>query len=64
MAGTVRGSVVFDETEAELIEVAQLILLTGWTYEEALACPLDVAAAVLAVKRGQERIQTANLRRT
>lgn len=63
MAGTLPGSVVFDEAETELIDLAQLILETGWTYEEALSCPLDVAAAVMAVVRGRERVKADGIKR-
>lgn len=63
MAGTLPGSVVFDPDETELIELGQLILETGWTYEEAMACPVDVAGAVMAVARARERIKADAIKR-
>lgn len=47
----------FDDDELTLIEGAQIILLTGWTWEEYLEAPLAVVDAMQQIHQQNKRLQ-------
>lgn len=56
-------AVSFDADERELVNMAQTILLTGWTAQEYEATPLAVIDAVMVVARAKDQIQANRTRR-